>query len=44
MIKKYLPEASDDTLFLICGPKPMNKLVLNILKKINVKPENIHKF
>jgi len=44
MITEYLPEPSDDTIILICGPPIMCKNTIPLLKELGHKEENIFEF
>ncbi len=44
MIKKVMPGPSDDVLICHCGPRLMNQMVIEQLRELGYKEENIHKF
>jgi cytochrome-b5 reductase len=44
MLEKTLPKSSDTTLICQCGPPAMSKIVLEFLKKLGHKDENVYKF
>jgi len=44
MIKKVMPAPNDDVLICHCGPYLMNQMVVEQLRELGYKEENIHKF
>ena len=44
MIRKYLPAPADDIKLVLCGPPPMIKVMMNILKKIGYTDNMIYNF
>jgi cytochrome-b5 reductase len=44
MLKKYLPEPSNDTLIMFSGTKPLNKMILKALEDLGYTDEMIVKF
>ncbi|CAD8200919.1 unnamed protein product [Paramecium pentaurelia] len=44
MITSIFPKLTETTLGVLCGPKPMNKLVISLYEQIGLKKDNIVKF
>ncbi|CAD8090761.1 unnamed protein product [Paramecium sonneborni] len=44
MMTSIFPKATETTLGVLCGPKPMNKLVISLYEQFGLKKENIVKF
>jgi cytochrome-b5 reductase len=44
MITKVMPDPGDDVLICHCGPRLMNQMVVEQLRELGYKEENIHKF